>query len=214
MPTMPPDLLLALALFALVSSITPGPNNAMLLASGANFGMRRSLPHMAGVSIGFFILALAVGLVLGGLFAAVPALHGVLKVIGAAYLLWLAWKIAHAGGRLEGADAARPQTFWQAVAFQWVNPKAWAMALGAMTAYAPPEHYAANVVLTAAVFTLVNAPCIATWAGFGVALRGVLDRPSRLKAFNWTMAGLLALSVAPVIVELLREGAAAIGWGR
>lgn len=203
MPQIPTEMLAALALFAFVSSITPGPNNTMLLASGANFGFRRTLPHLMGVNLGFFALVLGAGLALGGLFAAYPALHGVLKVAGAAYLLYLAWKIAMSGEMKGGEGAGRPQTFWQAAAFQWVNPKAWAMALGGVTAYAPPENYAANVVVVAAVFTLVNLPCVASWTGFGLALRGVLGTPGRLRAFNWTMAALLVLSLAPVLIEAL-----------
>jgi threonine/homoserine/homoserine lactone efflux protein len=203
MPQIPPEMLAALALFAFVSSITPGPNNTMLMASGANFGFRRTLPHLIGVNLGFFALALGAGLALGGVFAAYPALHGVLKAVGAAYLLYLAWKIAISGEVKGGEGAGRPQTFWQAAAFQWVNPKAWAMALGGVTAYAPPENYAANVVLVAAVFTVVNLPCVASWTGFGLALRGVLGTPARLRAFNWTMAALLVLSLIPVALESL-----------
>jgi threonine/homoserine/homoserine lactone efflux protein len=201
MPFLPPELLTALVVFAAVSSVTPGPNNTMLMASGVNFGVRRTLPHMAGVSVGFFVLTLATGLALGGLFAAYPALHGVLKAVGAAYLLYLAWKIARSGQISGGGAQARPQTFWQAVAFQWVNPKAWAMALGAVTAYAPPDGYVANVVAVAVVFALVGLPFIVGWTAFGAALRGFLEKPGRLQAFNWTMAGLLALSVAAILLQ-------------
>lgn len=200
MPSLSPELLSALIVFAFVSSITPGPNNAMLMASGVNFGVRRSAPHMAGVCVGFLVLTLAAGLLLGGLFAAFPVLHGVLKVVGAVYLLYLAWKIANAG-EIKTGEAARPQTFLQAAAFQWVNPKAWAMALGAVTAYAPPQGYVANVVVVALVFTVVNLPCIFSWAAFGAGLRGVLADPGRLRVFNWTMAGLLVLSVVAILAH-------------
>ena len=195
------ELFSAFVLFAFVSSITPGPNNAMLLASGANFGMARSIPHMLGVSAGFLVLLLAVGLGLGGLFAAFPALHGALQVVGAIYLLYLAWKIATAKGFGGGAVAARPQRFWQAVAFQWVNPKAWAMALGAMTTYAPKTHYVTGVFLVSGVFAAVNLPCIFAWTGFGVGLRRFLDRPVALKAFNLVMAALLVASLIPLVLE-------------
>lgn len=195
----------AFVLFAFVSSITPGPNNAMLLASGANFGMARSIPHMLGVSAGFLVLLLAVGLGLGGLFAAVPALHGVLQVVGAVYLLYLAWKIATAKGLGGGVVAATPQRFWQAVAFQWVNPKAWAMALGAMTTYAPKTHYVAGVFLVSGIFAAVNLPCIFSWTGFGVGLRRFLDRPAALKAFNMVMAALLVASLIPLVIEWLGQ---------
>ena len=133
------DLLAALLFYAFVASITPGPNNLMLMASGANFGFRRTVPHMLGVALGFVFLALMVGLGLAGLFLAFPASHTVLKAVSVAYLLWLAWKIANAAPARAEAAAGRPFAFLQAAAFQWVNPKAWAMALTAVTASAGPE---------------------------------------------------------------------------
>ena len=202
MSSLTPELLAALALFAFVSSITPGPNNTMLMASGANFGFRASIPHMSGVSGGFLLLVVAVGLGLGGLFAAYPELHDVLAVAGGLYLLWLAWKIATSSGLGMGETGARPQTFLQAAAFQWVNPKAWAMALGAVTAYAPRDGYVANILVVSVIFTAINLPCVASWTGFGVGLRRFLDRPAVLRAFNVGMALLLALSLLPVALEL------------
>lgn len=202
MSSLTPELLAALALFAFVSSITPGPNNTMLMASGANFGFRASIPHMMGVSGGFLLLVVAVGLGLGGLFAAYPELHDVLAVAGGLYLLWLAWKIATSSGLGMGETGARPQTFLQAAAFQWVNPKAWAMALGAVTAYAPRDGYVANILVVSVIFTAINLPCVASWTGFGVGLRRFLDRPAVLRAFNVGMALLLALSLLPVALEL------------
>ena len=202
MSSLTPELLAALALFAFVSSITPGPNNTMLMASGANFGFRASIPHMMGVSGGFLLLVVAVGLELGGLFAAYPELHDVLAVAGGLYLLWLAWKIATSSGLGMGEAGARPQTFLQAAAFQWVNPKAWAMALGAVTAYAPRDGYVANILVVSVIFTAINLPCVASWTGFGVGLRRFLDRPAVLRAFNVGMALLLVLSLAPVALEL------------
>ena len=202
MTSLTPHLLAALALFAFVSSITPGPNNTMLMASGANFGFRATLPHLSGVAIGFSVMVLAVGLGLGGLFAAFPRLHDVLAVAGGIYMVWLAWKIANAKGIAGGEGGGRPQTFWQAAAFQWVNPKAWAMAVGAITTYAPAENYNLNIALVALVFMAINAPCVAIWTGFGVALRRFLDRPAILRAFNITMAALLLTSLIPLAVEL------------
>lgn len=196
-----PDLFVALSLFAFVSSITPGPNNAMLMASGANFGLRRTLPHMAGVSVGFLVLILCVGLGLGGLFLAYPLLHDVLKVLGGAYLLWLAWKLATAKGLGGGAAASRPMTFLQAAGFQWVNPKAWAMAVSGVSAYTPQAGYLANLFVMGAVFAAVNLPCIGAWTGFGVGMRRVLDRPAALRAFNLTMAALLVLSLWPMLTH-------------
>lgn len=202
MTSLTPQLLLALALFAFVNSITPGPNNTMLMASGANFGFRATVPHLSGVAIGFGVMVLAVGLGLGGLFIAFPWLHEVLAVAGGAYMTWLAWKIATSKGMAAGLAGGLPQTFWQAAAFQWVNPKAWAMAVGALTTYAPAEHYNLNVLLVTLVFMAVNAPSVAVWTGFGVGLRRFLDRPAVLKAFNVTMAVLLLTSLIPLVMEL------------
>lgn len=196
-----PDLLAGLTLFAFVSSITPGPNNAMLMASGANFGLRRTAPHMAGVSLGFLFLILAVGLGLGGLFAAYPVLHDVLKVVGCAYLVWLAWKLATAKGLGAAAARGKPMTFLQAAAFQWVNPKAWAMAVSGVSAYTPAAGYVSNLFVMGAVFALVNLPCIGAWTGFGVGMRRFLDRPAALRAFNLTMAALLLLSLWPMLTH-------------
>ena len=202
MTALTPELLAALALFAFVSSITPGPNNTMLMASGANFGFRASLPHLMGVSGGFFILVVAVGLGLGGLFSAYPELHDILSVAGGLYLLWLAWKIATSKGMATRGGSGKPQTFLQAAAFQWVNPKAWAMALGAVTAYAPREHYVANILAVSLIFVAINLPCVMSWTGFGVGLRRFLDRPAVMRGFNIVMALLLVASLIPLALEL------------
>ncbi|MDO9430660.1 MAG: LysE family translocator [Pseudomonadota bacterium] len=203
MTALTPELLAALALFAFVSSITPGPNNTMLMASGANFGFRASIPHLMGVSGGFFILVVAVGLGLGGLFSAYPELHDILSVAGGLYLLWLAWKIATSKGMTTSGGSGKPQTFLQAAAFQWVNPKAWAMALGAVTAYAPREHYVANILVVSLIFMAINLPCVMSWTGFGVGLRRFLDKPAVLRGFNIAMALLLVVSLIPLALELI-----------
>jgi threonine/homoserine/homoserine lactone efflux protein len=192
------DLLIALLGFAFVTSVTPGPNNMMLLASGVNFGLRRTVPHMLGISIGHAVMVFLVGLGLAGVFTAWPPALTVLKVASVAYMVWLAWKIAHAGAPGEGRSAAAPMTFLQAAAFQWVNPKAWAMALGAVSAYVTePSVWAYAAV--ALVFAAVNLPSVTVWAAAGQALRRWLDGPGRLRAFNWGMAGLLVLSLWPVV---------------
>ena len=195
---MTPDSLLALLLFAFVTSVTPGPNNMMLLASGVNFGFRRTVPHMLGISIGHALMVFLVGMGLAGIFKAWPPALVVLKVASVAYMLWLTWKIAQAGAPGEGRAAARPFTFLQAAAFQWVNPKAWAMALGAVSAYVTePSVWAYASV--AVVFACVNLPSVSVWAGMGQAVRRWLERPGRLRAFNWGMAALLVLSLWPVV---------------
>jgi len=194
------NLLTAFMLFAFVSSITPGPNNTMLLASGVNFGVRRTIPHALGISVGFMVMVLAVGLGLGEVFKAYPLAYAVLRYVGAAYLLYLAWKIATSGPLSSALPGARkPLGFWGAAAFQWVNPKAWVMAVGAITTYAPSQGYLTNVIVIAAVFALVNLPSVCVWVMFGSALRTVLQDPRWLKLFNWLMAALLVLSLYPLL---------------
>lgn len=195
---MTPDLFLAFATFAFVSSVTPGPNNMMLLASGANFGLRRTVPHMLGIAIGFSVMILALGMGLVALFERFPVAHDVLKVLAVVYMLWLAWKIAHASAPDTARAGGRPLTFLQAAAFQWVNPKAWAMALTALTAYAPGQTLAA-VSLVALIFGAINLPTVSTWALIGREMRRFLTNPRRLALFNWTMAALLLLSLWPVL---------------
>lgn len=193
------DTLLALILFAFATSITPGPNNMMLFASGVNFGFRRTIPHMFGIGAGFLSLLLGVGLGLGALLSAYPPAFIALKVAGGLYLLWIAWKIGSSRSMGEGESKARPMTFLGAAAFQWVNPKAWVMAITAMAVYPNPEQYALTVAIVALVFAAVNVPSVSTWAGFGSALREWLSVPVRLKWFNITMALLLVLSLWPML---------------
>ncbi|RMV96533.1 Amino acid transporter LysE [Pseudomonas caricapapayae] len=196
------DLLLAFTLFAFVTSITPGPNNMMLLASGVNFGFSRTLPHMLGISIGFFVLVLAVGFGLGSVFKAWPVLYTILRYVGAAYLLYLAWKIATSKPASDEVDSqGKPLGFMSAALFQWVNPKAWIMAIGAISTYTPMQGYFYNVVVISAVFALINLPSVGIWAGFGSLLRNVLRDPLGLRLFNGVMALLLVASLYPLFVE-------------
>ncbi len=198
------SLLGPLALFALVSSITPGPNNVMLASSGLNFGFRRSVPHLLGVNLGFTLMIFLVGIGLGSVFQQTPALYTVLKYAGAAYLLYLAWKIANSGPLDEGEARGKPFTFLQAAAFQWVNPKAWVMAVGVVATYTPQNGFFANLVIATLVCGVVNLPSIGIWVTFGTALRRVLHRPAAIRAFNVGMALLLVASLYPVALELLR----------
>ena len=194
------DAFLALLVYAFVTSITPGPNNFMLLASGVNFGFVRTIPHMLGIGAGFFSLLLGVGFGLGAILMAFPSLHAALKITGGAYLLYLAWRIgmSRSLGK-EGEAKAKPMTFLQAAAFQWVNPKAWVMAVTAMAVYTNPQARFLSVVLVAVAFALVNLPSVSTWAGFGTALRGFLSDPVRLKWFNIAMGLLLAATLWPML---------------
>lgn len=189
----------ALVLFALATSLTPGPNNVMLMTSGVNFGFRRTMPHMVGVSLGFALMVLLVGLGLGAVMAAFPLFQIALKYVGAAYLLYLAWHIASAEPSLAGGRSSRPMSFVEAALFQWVNPKAWAMAVGAIVAYVPSNGVLWNVVLVALIFALVNLPSVGVWALFGTALRPLLTRPAAMRAFNVAMALLLVLSLYPIL---------------
>jgi threonine/homoserine/homoserine lactone efflux protein len=199
------DLMLAFIVFAFVAAVTPGPNNVMVIASGVNFGFLRSVPHMLGIAFGVAVMTAAVGTGLGGLIRANPVIYEVLRWIGATYLLYLAWGIARSGAPKTGV-VDRPLSFLGAAAFQWVNPKAWVMVLGAVTAYVPREGYFQNVLVVAAVFGLVVVPSVGVWAGFGTALRRYLGSPRRVRAFNIAMASLLVLSLYPIMAENLGGG--------
>lgn len=191
-------ILISLAAFAFATSVTPGPNNMMLLASGVNFGFQRTVPHMLGISLGHALMVFLVGMGLAGVFLAQPLLVTALKVASVAYMLWLAWKIATAAAPKEGQVGGRPFSFGQAAAFQWVNPKAWAMALTATTVYAPGSGWAAMAAV-AGVFAAVNLPSVAVWAAMGQGLRRWLAVPGRLRVFNVVMAVLLVASLWPVL---------------
>lgn len=199
---MSPDLLIAAALFLVVSSITPGPNNTMLMASGVNFGVRRSLPHLLGVQIGFTVMLLCVGLGLHAVLDQFPALYQLMRWGGAAYLLWLAWKLATARPANADPEAPAPQplSFWGAAAFQWINPKAWVMIVTAMSAYLPPNASVPQVLLLALMSLVLGSPCSAVWVGFGQAMRGLLQDPLRLRIFNVTMALALVASLYPMLM--------------
>ncbi|UIJ70505.1 LysE family translocator [Aurantimonas sp. HBX-1] len=194
------DVLLALAAFAFVSSVTPGPNNFMLLASGVNFGFLRTIPHMCGIAFGFCLLLLSVGFGLGALLTAYPPLHLALKIAGGAYLLYLAWRIATARSVKDGGGRQAPMTFLEAAAFQWVNPKAWVLAVTAMAIYTDPARPFLTVLVVTLVFGLINWPSVSIWAAFGVLLRQFLADPVRLKWFNVAMGVLLALSLVPLLL--------------
>lgn len=195
------EIVLALVLFALVSSLTPGPNNLMLMASGANYGFRRTIPHMLGVSIGFTLMVLLVGVGLVQVFDTFPVTYLVLKVVSVIYLLYLAWKIGTAAPQNSDLYAdGNPFTFIQAALFQWVNPKAWTMALTAVSVYSPSQSTVA-MAFVAGVFGAVNLPCISLWTTLGKQLQVLLTSRTRLRAFNITMAVLLVTSLYPVLLS-------------
>lgn len=194
------DILIALVGFAFASSITPGPNNVMLMASGANYGLRRTVPHMLGISLGHAFMVFMVGVVLIGVFVAYPVLNIVLKIVSAAYMIWLAWKIANAVPPKARAVTGTPFSFLQAAAFQWVNPKAWFMAITAISAYAPQDRgLVAGSLLVALIFAATNLPAVTVWAWMGVQMRRWLGTAGRLRRFNITMALLLLASLWPML---------------
>lgn len=192
------ELLTALAAFALATSITPGPNNLMLMASGANFGFRRTVPHMIGVGLGFVFMVVLVGVGLIQLFDTYPLSYTVLKVLSVIYLVYLAWKIATAAPSGAAQTVGKPFTFVQAALFQWVNPKAWAMALTAISVYAPSQSFNA-IALVAVIFGAINLPSVGSWALLGQQMQRLLTNSRRLRVFNVVMATLLIASLYPVI---------------
>lgn len=197
------NLLAALVSFAFVMSVTPGPNVMLVMASGVNYGFRATIPHMLGICVGFSVMLLAVGFGVGQLFALFPALSDVLKIVSIAYLLWLAWKVASAAPKSAGDIAvdARPMTFLEGAAFQWVNPKAWTICLTSVAAYTVPASFLPTMLIMTAVFLAVNALSLALWTGFGVSLRRVLQDPRRVRVFNVVMGLLLAASLIPLLLD-------------
>jgi threonine/homoserine/homoserine lactone efflux protein len=194
------ELILAIALFAFSSGITPGPNNIMLMTSGVNFGIRSSIPHLLGICLGFPLMVLAIGLGLSQVFQRYPLLHLVIKCVGVAYLLYLAWMIAGSNSKLEGKTGAAPLSFLQAAAFQWVNPKGWIMAVGAVANFTSLQQALTPQVITiATVFLCTAFPCALVWLGFGVALKRLLKNARQQKIFNVSMALLLVASIVPMV---------------
>lgn len=196
------ELWIAASLFAMVSLITPGPNNTMVLTSGVNFGLQRTVPHVLGICLGFGLMQVLVGLGLHALLGQYPVVLEVLRYVGGAYMVWLAWTLARsrtAPGEAQGR--ARPLGFWGAAAFQWVNPKAWVMCMTAMTAYLPPGASPAQVLLLGGLFTLLGLPCVGSWAAFGSAMRRYLQDPLKLRLFNRAMALALLVSLYPLLMH-------------
>lgn len=185
----------ATALFAFVASITPGPNNVMLWASGMNHGLRRTIPHLAGVSVGFMSLLIATALGLGALFETNPWLSPALRIAGSAYLVYFAYRIATTTGR-EQAGHSRPFTFLQAASFQYVNPKAWIMGITAAATLLPANQpLVTATLLMTGIFAVVNLPCIVTWAAAGTAMGRLWDDAGKRRTANWILALLLLFTI-------------------
>lgn len=199
---MPYDVFAALVVFVFATAFTPGPNIIMVTASGVNFGFMRTVPHMAGITVGFVVLLLAAAAGLGLIFTAAPALQTALKVAGVLYMLWLAWKVANSRPAPSNGDAdlGQPMTFWQAVAFQWVNPKAVIMSMTMIALFVRPEGRVLDTAILVVVNLVFTVATVAAWTGFGVALRGLLSNPRHARTFNIVMALLLVASIAPMVL--------------
>lgn len=197
----PLELVAAMAMFAFVTSVTPGPNNMMLLASGVNFGVKRTLPHWLGVSLGHFVMLMLVGAGLESLLKAYPFVYDIMKVLGFTYLVYLAWGVARSGApKRHGEEATQPISFLGAAAFQWVNPKAWIMAIGYFSNYMPTDASMTFVVLTCMMFSAINFPSVGLWVALGAKLEHYLQQDKLRRIFNGTMAVLLIASMVPVLM--------------
>jgi threonine/homoserine/homoserine lactone efflux protein len=196
------SLLLAFIVFATVMFFTPGPNNVMLLSSGLTYGFRRTLPHIAGITIGFAFMVGAVGVGLGTVFVAYPVLQTILKYLGVAYLIYLAAVIAMSEPVAPDQENRRgPMTFWGAAMFQWINAKGWVMVIGTITAYAAIASFPWNIAIQVALSLILGAASCTAWALFGTALRPILTAPKAVRAFNIVMAVLLLASLYPVFMD-------------
>ena len=190
--------------FSLVSGFTPGPNNLIALATGANFGYRRTLPHVLGVVLGFNILFFSIGAGLGSLFKAFPLAHEILKWGSLAYLMYLAWKIATSTGigpADKNGEDAKTISFFGSVAFQWINVKAWVAAITLVTAFTDPDAYWTSLAAGGTINIVIAFSSVSTWAIFGTLLKRFLEHPVRLRVFNLTMAALLVISVVPSVLK-------------
>ena len=195
------ELFFAFAVFAAVMFFTPGPNNIMVMSSGLTYGFRRTLPHIAGVVIGFAFMVGAVGLGFGTVFIAFPVLQTILKYAGAAYLIYLAVMIAMAGPPKPGEASRGPLTFWQGAMFQWVNVKGWVMAIGIITAYSAIASFPWNIAMQAALMFAMAALSSIAWTLFGSSLRSFLTAPTAVRVFNVLMAALLLATLYPVVMD-------------
>lgn len=191
-------------MFGIIAAVTPGPNNVMLTTTGLNFGVLRGLPHLAGICIGFPVMLALIGLGFGSLFHLYPILHDIIKIVGIAYLLYLAWKIASTVTGPEAVEQSKPISFWQAAAFQWVNVKAWIMGSSALAAYTSlGDNFFLQVAIICISFVFITVPFAGIWLVFGAGLQRFLKDPKHLRFFNLAMALLLVASILPVVWEMI-----------
>ena len=194
--------LMAVAGFCFVTCFTPGPNNTMLMASGLNFGISRTMPHMLGVSFGFPLMVFCVGLGVAQVFQAFPALYTALKIISIGYLLWLALQIAMADSVKTDNGQAQPLTFVQAAAFQWVNPKAWVMAVGISATYLIAGQFWASLVVFSGIFLIAGLCSSSSWMLGGAGLRALVGNRTWVRVINIGLAVVLVASLWPIVMEL------------
>ncbi len=200
------DFIIAIFIFSFSATVTPGPNNIMILASGLNFGTMKSLPNYLGICIGFPIMVMFVGLGFGFIFESFPIVHTYIRIAGIFYLLFLSWKIDTSAPNSLNAKQSMPFSFLQAVVFQWVNPKAWIMATSAVAAFTSGDtNIFLQVLIIALTFMIVAFPSTGLWLFCGVWLKKIFNSPSHQRTFNRGMAILLVLSITPVTYDLIKE---------
>ena len=198
---------LSIILFCLVTSITPGPNNIMLMASGLNHGVLKTVPHISGIIFGFPLMVATLGFGLGTIFLNYPVIHQIIKIAGISYLLFLAWKIANATNTNTGKQLREPLTFIQAAVFQWLNPKAWVIAIGAIATFTTVGNFQSQVVIIVFAYLFIGAFSMSLWLLMGASLQKILRSQKQLQVFNVVMAILLVMSVAPMVIMEFNGGA-------
>lgn len=194
------DYYLAVLAFTFVAGVTPGPNNIMLFSSGVNHGVVKSLPHYFGICLGFPLLVAAIGFGLGTLFQQFPQIHLIIKMFGILYLLFLAWKIANSGNTNEESVISAPITFIQAAIFQWLNPKAWVIAIGAITTFTQPNNVTHSILWIIVAYFFMGLLAMGVWLFLGASLQSFLKDAKRNQYFNWLMAALLVISIFPMVM--------------
>ena len=192
--------LASILLFCFVTTITPGPNNIMLMTSGVNHGIKKTIPHLLGIAFGFPAMVAALGSGLGVIFVSYPVVHEAIKVVGVTYMLFLAWKIANAGNVNASVSLQKPFTFLQAVAFQWVNPKAWIIAIGAIATYTTVGNVQEQVLWIILGYATVGSLCMTFWLAMGAFLQKLMRNKKHVQMFNIFMAVLLVGSIATMII--------------
>lgn len=189
---------LSLTVFTFVAGITPGPNNMMLMTSGLNHGIRKSLPHYFGICLGFPVMVAIMGFGMSAVLSRYPNIFLIIKILGISYLLYLSWKIANAGNTKASLQVRKPFSFIQAAAFQWLNPKAWAIALGALATFTLPGKFEFSVIVILAFYLVTGLVTMAIWLKLGQSLKQFLNTEKRVQRFNIAMAMLLAVSILPM----------------